>query len=171
VGDLDSRGTATGTLDERREISTVDLRTDWTYVQTASSSWDFGAEATFESTDSRFARSEKSNPLSAGGSDRPADVTLADSRSPDSTVLGAYASLRRPWRRVGSELGSRGDFQDYRGLRTQAQLSPRSNLRFDPTPEWHSYGSWGHFRQAQRVDEWRSENNQASPDPATHVVQ
>ncbi len=171
VGDLDLRGTATGTLDERREISTVDLRTDWTYVQTASLLWDFGAEATFESTDLRFARSEKLNPLLAGGLDRPADVTLADSRSPDSTVLGAYASLRRHWRRVELELGLRGDFQDYRGLRTQAQLSPRLNLRFDPTPEWHLYGSWGHFRQAQRVDEWRSENNQALPDPATHVVQ
>ncbi|WP_430682820.1 TonB-dependent receptor domain-containing protein, partial [Klebsiella pneumoniae] len=64
-------------------------------------------------------------------------MTLSDSRSPDSTVLGAYASLRRHWRRVELELGLRGDFQDYRGLRTQAQLSPRLNLRFDPTPEWH----------------------------------
>jgi len=171
VGALNLPGAATGTLDERREISTVDLRTDWTYVQTGSLMWDFGAETTFETTDLSFARTESLNPVLAAGLDRPADVTLGDARSPRSVVLGTYASLRHHWRRFEIEAGLRGDFQDYRGLATHSQLSPRINVRFDPTPDWHLYGSGGHFRQAQRVDEWRSENNQTAPDPATQVVE
>jgi hypothetical protein len=52
-------------------------------------------------------------------------------------------------------------------------MSPRLNVRFDPTPDWHLYGSWGLFTQAQRVGEWRSEESQSTPDPATraeHVI-
>jgi hypothetical protein len=171
VGNLNLRGAATGSLDERREITTVDLRTDWTYVQTESLMWDVGAETTFETTDLNFARTESLDSALAASLERPADVTLANAQSPSSIVLGTYASLRRHWRRVEVEVGLRADYQDYRGLGTHSQLSPRVNLRFDPTLDWHLYGSWGHFRQAQRVDEWRSENGQTLPDPATHVVE
>lgn len=171
VGDLNLRGAATGSLDERREISTVDLRTDWTYVQTESLMWNVGAETTFETADLNFARTERLDPALAASLERPADVTLANAQSPSSIVLGTYASLRRHWRRVEIEVGLRADYQDYRGLGTHSQLSPRVNLRFDPTLDWHLYGSWGNFRQAQRVDEWRSENGQTAPDPATHVVE
>lgn len=171
VGSLNLPGAAAGSLNERREISTVDLRTDWTYVQTESVMWDLGAETTFETADLNFARSENLNPLLAASLERPADVTLVNARSPSSVVLGTYGSLRRRWRRLEVETGLRADFQDYRGLGSHSQLSPRLNLRFDPTPDWHLYGSWGHFRQAQRVDEWRSETDQTAPDPATHVVQ
>lgn len=171
VGSLNLPGAAAGSLNERREISTVDLRTDWTYVQTEAVMWDLGAETTFETADLNFARSENLNPLLAASLERPADVTLVNAQSPSSVVLGTYGSLRRRWRRLEVETGLRADFQDYRGLGSRSQLSPRLNLRFDPTPDWHLYGSWGHFRQAQRVDEWRSETDQTAPDPATHVVQ
>ncbi len=171
VGSLYLPGAATGSLNERREISTVDLRTDWTCVQTESVMWEFGGETTFETADLQFARSESLNPLLAEGLERPADVTLVNARSRSSVVLGTYGSLRRRWRRLEVEIGLRADYQDYRGLGTRSQLSPRLNLRFDPQADWHLYGSWGHFRQAQRVDEWRPETDQTTPDPATHVVQ
>jgi hypothetical protein len=170
VGNLTLPGAATGQLDERRDIITLDFHTDWTYLQTDSLLWDFGAETTFERADLNFSRREDLNAALAASLNRMADVSLDDTQSPRSTTFGLYASMRRRWRKFEVELGTRLDHQDYRGFRSHAQVSPRINLRFDPTPAWHVYGSWGHFRQAQRVGEWRAEQPQATPDPATHVV-
>jgi hypothetical protein len=67
-------------------------------------------------------------------------------------------------------VGLRWDAQDYHGFGTRSQLSPRLNVRYDATRFWHLYGSWGQFTQAQRVDEYRSEVNQSTPDPATRAA-
>jgi len=110
------------------------------------------------------------NAALAASLNRMADVSVEDVQSPRSTTFGLYASVRQRWRKLEAELGTRLDHQDYRGFASHSQQSPRINLRFDPTPVWHVYGSWGHFRQAQRVGEWRAEQPQTNPDPATHVV-
>jgi TonB dependent receptor/TonB-dependent Receptor Plug Domain len=170
LGNLTLPGAATGQLDERRDISTVDLRTDWTYLQTDSLLWNLGAETTFERADLNFSRQEDLDAALAASLNRMADVSLEDAQSPRSTTFGLYASVRQRWRRFEAEWGVRLDHQDYRGFGSHSQLSPRINLRFDPTPVWHFYGSWGHFWQAQRAGEWRAEQPQSYPDPATHVV-
>jgi outer membrane receptor protein involved in Fe transport len=171
VGSLDLPGAATGSLDESREIATVDLRTDWTYDQSGSLLWEWGAETTFETADLRFSRRESLDAALAASLERPADATLTDAESPRSTVVGLFASVRRRWRQVEAEIGVRADHQDYQHLGSHSQLGPRLNVRFDPTSRWHLYGSWGHFTQAQRVDEWRAEDNQTTPDPATRVLE
>jgi outer membrane receptor protein involved in Fe transport len=140
-------------------------------VQTGSLLWNFGAETIFESADLNFTRDEELNTILAASLNRPDDVTLENAQPLRSTMMGLYGSLRRHWRRLEIEVGLRGDYQDYRGLGKHSQLSPRVNVRFDPTADWHLYGSWGHFQQAQRIDEWHSETNQTHPDPATHVVE
>ncbi|MDB6104867.1 MAG: hypothetical protein JWO52_4866 [Gammaproteobacteria bacterium] len=170
VGNLMLPGAATGQLDERRDITTVDLRTDWTYLQTDSLLWDLGAETTFERADLNFSRQEDLNAALAASLNRMADVSVDDVQSPRSTTFGLYASMRPRWRKLEAEFGARLDHQNYLGFGSHSQVSPRINLRFDPTPAWHIYGSWGHFRQAQRVGEWRAEQPQSTPDPATHVV-
>jgi len=170
VGILLQPGAASGQLDERRDITTVDLRTDWTYLQTDSLLWDLGAETTFERADLNFSRQEDLNAALAASLNRMADVSVDDAQSPRSTTFGFYGSARQRWRKLEVELGVRLDHQDYRGFGPHSQLSPRINLRFDPTPVWHVYGSWGHFRQAQRVGDWRAEQPQSIPDPATHVI-
>jgi TonB dependent receptor/TonB-dependent Receptor Plug Domain len=170
VGNLSIAGAAQGQLDHRRDISTVDLRTDWTYLQTESLLWEVGAETTFESADLNFSREENLDPMLAASLDRSTDATLVTAQSPKSTTGGLFASARRHWSNLEAEFGVRLDHQDYRDLGSHSQVSPRVNLRFDPTPVWHLYGSWGHFRQAERVGEWRSEENQTTPDPATHTV-
>jgi outer membrane receptor protein involved in Fe transport len=170
VGDLTVPGAASGRLDERRDISTVDLRSDWTYLHTESLLWDFGAETTFERADLSFTREETLAATLAAGFNRMADATLMTGQSPRSTTVGLFASARPHWRHFEGEWGVRLDHQNYRGLGAHTQLSPRINLRFDPAPAWHLYGSWGHFRQAQRAGEWRSEENQSTPDSATHTV-
>jgi hypothetical protein len=43
-------------------------------------------------------------------------------------------------------------------------------VRYDINDSWRTYGAWGQFTQAQRVDEYRSEGNQTTPDPATRAV-
>lgn len=171
VGDLMLPAAAVGRLDETREISTVDLRTNWTYLQTDSLLWELGAETTFQQADLNFARQESLNVNLAASLNRMADVSLTTAESLRSTTLGLFASAQRRWHNLEAEFGLRVDQQTYRGSGSHSQVSPRINLRFDPTPVWHLYGSWGHFRQAQRVDEWRSEQDQTRPDSATHMVE
>jgi hypothetical protein len=43
-------------------------------------------------------------------------------------------------------------------------------LRYDLAENWHAYGSLGQFTQAQRVDEYRAEQNQTTPDPASRAM-
>ena len=170
TGGLTLPRVASGQLDERRDISRLDLSTDWTYLQSESLLWNLGVETTFERADLNFSRQEDLDAALAASLNRMADVDLEDAQSPRSTTVGLYASVRRRWRELEAEFGVRLDHQDYRGFSARSQVSPRINLRFDPTPVWHLYGSWGHFRQAERVGEWRTEQPQSSPDPATHVV-
>jgi hypothetical protein len=170
-GTLNLPGAASGQLHDGRDITTIDLRTDWTYLQTAALLWDVGAESTFERAGLDFSRLESLDQELADSLGRPADASVSSAQTPRSTVFGLYGSGRYRWRELEIEAGLRLDRQDYHGLGSHSQLSPRVNLRFDPTSTWHWYGSWGHFRQAQRVDEWRSESNQSSPDPATHIVE
>jgi hypothetical protein len=170
-GDLNLPGSATGQLSENRDVTTIDMRTDWTYLQSAALLWDFGAEATFEYAELSFSRHlGLSQPLAASLNTLP-DASVNSAQSPRSTTFGLYGSGLRRWRKLELEMGLRVDHQDYRHLESRTQVSPRISLRFDPTSRWHLYGSWGHFQQAERVGEWRVEENQTTPDPATHVVE
>jgi outer membrane receptor protein involved in Fe transport len=168
-GRLTLAGVADGRLAERRDSSVVDLRTAWSYAQSAQTTWNFGAAAGLESAELAFDRQERFTDAIAASFARPTDQALTSQQSLRATTLGSFASIRRQWRRLEAEIGARLDRQDYRSFGAHAQLSPRLNLRFDPTPDWHLYGSWGHFTQAQRVGEWRSEESQTAPDPATRA--
>jgi outer membrane receptor protein involved in Fe transport len=170
-GDLDLAEAATGSLNDRRDISTVDLRSDWTYLQTSSLLWNFGAESSYEHAGLGFSRQEILDQALAKSLGRPSDANVNDSSALRSTVFGLYGSGRYRWRNLELETGLRLDHQDYHGLGSHTQVSPRLNLRFDLTSAWHLYAAWGHFFQAQRVDEWRAETSQATPDPATHIVE
>ena len=165
TGNIQTGTVATGNLQERTDISTLDARTEWTYLQTATVLWDTGAEVTIEGADLQFARREDLDPLLAAELGRLAVNTADLGRNPHSTALGVFASGRWQWRKFEAEIGGRVDRQQYRGLGNHAQATPRINLRFDPAPLWHLYGSWGQFTQAQRPAEWRIEGQQTTPDP------
>jgi outer membrane receptor protein involved in Fe transport len=169
-GTLTLAGIADGRLDERRDFSSLDLRTGWTYVPSAAVTWDLGAEVGLERAELRFARQEHFPGVMAASFNRPTDATIASMSGPRSSSLALFASVRRQWRSVETELGARLDRADYRGLGAHAQLSPRFNVRYDASPDWHLYASWGEFTQAQRVSEWRTEEGQAIPDAATRAV-
>jgi len=171
TGQLNLPGAASGQLAENRDVTTIDLRTDWTYLQSAALLWDFGAETTLEYAELNFARSLSLTQSLASSLNTPTVASVNSVQSPRSNTLGLYGSARRRWQKLEIEVGLRLDSQDYRRLGSHTQVSPRINLRFDPTSRWHLYGSWGHFQQAERVGEWRVEENQAAPDPATRVVE
>jgi len=168
-GTLTLTGAANGQLAERRDSFLVDLRTAWSYAQSAQSTWNFGAAAGLENAELTFDRQELFTDAIAATFGRPIDAALTSQQMVRASTLGFYASFRRQWQAFETEIGARLDRQDYRSLSSRAQASPRLNVRFDPTPDWHVYGSWGLFTQAQRVGEWRSEESQTAPDPATRA--
>jgi outer membrane receptor protein involved in Fe transport len=169
-GSLTLANIASGSLDERRDSASIGLRSDWTYVRSAELSWNFGAEVMRERADLSFIRREQFALPIAASFAQPLDASITAREAPRSTTLGLFVSGRRRWQDLEAEVGARLDRQDYGGFGAHAQFSPRVNLRFDLTPVWQVYGSWGRFTQAQRVGEWRSEENQSTPDPATQAV-
>jgi hypothetical protein len=169
-GMLTLAGAAGGRRAERRDTSVVDLRTAWSYAQSAQTTWNFGAAAELERAELTFDRRERLTDAMAASFARSIDESLTSRQALRSSTVGFYTSVRRQWRTLEAEIGARLDRQDYRSFNSHAQLSPRLNVRFDPRPDWHLYGSWGHFTQAQRVGEWRSEESQSAPGLATRAV-
>lgn len=172
-GSLELGGAAAGNLDERRNFSIADFRSEWVYAPRPGLTWTAGAEWDLESAELLFTKHEQFAYPIAVSFGVPTEVNVISNQVPHSRMLGLYASERRRWQAFEIELGLRLDQQSYRGLAARTQVSPRISLRYDPATALHLYGSWGEFVQPQRIDEWRSEENQATPDPtsrATHLV-
>jgi hypothetical protein len=169
-GDLNLPDIAIGSLSAERSFSSAELRSHWTYIPSPATSWDFGGELVRETADLWFSRVEILESPIALDFRRPADATISSSQTPHSSTLGLFASFHRHWRSFEAEAGLRLDGQAYEGFGTRRQLSPRINMRYDPTDNWHAYASWGEFTQAQRVDEYRAEENQVTPDSANRAI-
>lgn len=169
-GSLALTGLAAGSLDEHHDFTTYAARTEWTYLSSAGLRWNAGAEFNTEGATLHYLKSETFTGLLGPGFIIPPLVGSASDQSPRATGLGLFAAARRQWQAFEAELGARVDRQDYRAFGVRTQLTPRLNLRYDPAPDWHVYGSWGEFSQAQRVDEYRAAENQSVPDPANRAV-
>lgn len=170
-GGLDQPGIASGSLNEARHFSNVDLRSLWTWQMDERTTWTSGIELAHSQADLRYDRTGSFAPGIAASFDRPVDNSLAATAAPEVETYAAFVSARRRWADFEMELGARLEGQRYnddRGLRQQ--LSPRLNLRYDLAPAWRLYGSWGRFTQAQRVDEWRLEDPQVMPDPSAIAI-
>jgi len=170
TGSVAAGQVANGSLQQRTDISTLDARTEWTYLQAATVLWDTGAEVTVERADLAFARQENFDTPLATDLGRPPGDSQDLAQNLQSTTLGFFASGRWQWRRFEVEVGGRFDRQQYRAFGTHSQGTPRINVRFDPTSSLHLYGSWGQFTQAQRPGEWRLEQHQTLPDSANRAV-
>jgi hypothetical protein len=170
LGDLSLPGFADGRLSSERSFSDISLRSDWTYTPSAALRWNFGGEFTRENADLSFQRQELIAPPIAASFGRPLDATVTSDQSPRSSTAGLYSSVHRRWKAFEAEVGVRVDGQAYQGFGTRSQLTPRIGARYDITDGWHAYSSWGHFTQAQRVDEYRAEANQVTPDPANRAM-
>ena len=172
-GSLHLAGVADGSLDERRDFSIAEVRTEWTYARRPEQTWTAGAEWGLENAELVFSQQEHFAEPIAAAFGIPTTVTVTSQQAPSSVALGLYVSARQRWRTLEVLVGARIDQQSYRQMATRAQLSPRVNVRYGPADTWQLYGSWGEFVQPQRIDEWRAEEDQATPDPAgraTHLI-
>ena len=169
-GTLNSPGIASEQLDDRIDLSTVELRSQWTYAVDATRSWHLGLEAARAQSELTYDRQGGFSDAVAATFKRSADNALSFAATPEVMTYALSAALRERWTSLEAEIGVRVDGQRYVGTAFRHQLSPRLNLRYDINSMWRVYGSWGRFTQAQRVDEWRSEESQSRPDPAALAV-
>jgi len=169
-GTMNLPGVAIGDLSDQRLASGVTLRSDWSFLRSETITIDAGAELAQQTARLNFARNETFTEVVVESFGTPPGMAMISNQEPRSFTEGLYASLR--WRSDSfeAEAGARADREDYTGYGAHLQGSPRLNARYDPAPHVHLYGSWGEFTQAQRPDEWRSEENQQAPDPATRAT-
>lgn len=170
AGHLDEPGIGVESLDEARHMSSLDLRSLWTWRMDDRTTWNYGIEASHSHADLSYDRTGSFVPGVAQSFGRPVDNSLSARAEPKVSTYAAFASARRQWSPVEIELGLRLDGQHYGNSVLRQQLSPRLNLRYDFARSWRLYGSWGRFTQAQRVDEWRLEDPQVTPDPTAIAV-
>jgi hypothetical protein len=155
---------ATGHVDDTRNFSRAEFRSDWSFEPLPRLAIDYGTEATDARADLQYDRVERFQNFIAGGFDRPADNSLLARAVPEESTYALWGAARQRWASFEAEVGGRLDGQRYEGFAPRQQWSPRLNLRYDMATQWHLYGSWGHFTQAQRPEEWRIEGAQSSPD-------
>ena len=169
-GSLDLTGLADGSLVENHDFSNLAARTEWVYAPNVAMLWNFGAECAAENAELHYRQHEVFTGLLMPSFVQQLDVNVRSNQAPHASTFGLFASAHRHWQAFEAELGIRLDGEDYRDFGTRTQFTPRINLRYDPGMDWHVYASWGEFSQAQRVDEFRSEENQTSPDAASRAM-
>ncbi len=172
-GTLNLPGIATGRLADQRFVNSLALRSDWRITPSPAATVRIGAELGEQDAELAFSRNEMFAGPIRSSFGLPAAVAIASNPGPRALTQGAYVAWNWHQRGLELELGGRIDRQAYQGFSSHVQGSPRLNVRYDPAPRWHLYGSWGEFIQAQRPGEWRTEESQAAPDPAsraTHLI-
>jgi outer membrane receptor protein involved in Fe transport len=157
-------GMASGHVGDVRSFSSAALRSDWTYEASPRLSLDSGMEASDTEARFHYGRVQHFSQIIANAFGQPPDSALRANTTPEETAYAGWAAARRRWASFEAELGVRFDAQQYARLAARQEWSPRVNLRYDVAARWHLYGSWGHFSQAQRPEEWRVEEAQVAPD-------
>lgn len=163
-GSLRLGGIVSGRVGDNRSFSGGQLRNEWTYSVNPRLTVDYGLEAGESSARLRYGRIEHFDSIIVAAFGRPADNSRHAIVAPEETAYATWVSVRRRWAPLEVELAVRFDAQKYEDFAARQQWSPRINVRYDIATRWHVYGSWGHFTQAQRPEEWRVEEAQAAPD-------
>jgi hypothetical protein len=163
-GALQIYSIVSGHVGDDRSFSRAELRSEWRFMPSRRLNIEYGVEASDTDARLRYNRNEYFQEFIARGFGQPTDNSLRASSSPEELTYAAWAALRHRWSALEAELGVRFDAQAYDGFAASKEWSPRLNLRYDLTSRWHAYGSWGHFTQAQRPEEWRIEEAQGVPD-------
>ena len=157
-------GMASGHVGDIRSFSSAVLRNEWTYDASPDLSFEYGMEGSDTNARFHYGRVQHFSQVIATAFGQPPDSALHVRSNPEETAYAAWTAARRRWSSFEAEIGTRFDAQKYDGFAGRQEWSPRLNLRYDIATRWHLYGSWGHFSQAQRPEEWRVEEAQAAPD-------
>ena len=154
-----------GHVGDDRSFTRAELRSEWSFNPSPQWGVDYGLEANQARARLLYSRTEHFQGFIARGFGVPVDNSLSDNITPQDAAYASWAALRHRWAALEAEIGVRFDEQDYHRFGVREQWSPRLNLRYDFASQWHLYGSWGHFTQAQRPEEWRVDAAQTLPDP------
>ncbi len=165
-GELRRPGVATGSLEESRAFSGLDITSDWTWRSSDTSAYTFGGAVSTTRARHRYTRSSQFSPEVAAAFGREVSEFVDYRSDPEVLSASLYAANRRRWSHFEAELGLRVDAQHYDRDGNHTQVSPRVNLRYDWTDGLRLYASVGRFTQAQHVEEWRVEEAQQQPDAA-----
>jgi hypothetical protein len=163
-GALQIGGLVWGHVGDVRSFSRLELSSDWSFTPSRGLTIEYGVQASDTNARLRYERVEYFEQFIASGFGRAADNSMRANTKPEELAYATWAAVRHRWASLEAELGVRFDGQSYEGFAVRQEWSPRFNLRYDITSRWHLYGSWGHFTQAQRPEEWRIEEAQGAPD-------
>jgi hypothetical protein len=169
-GSLRLDGVADGILIEDHEFNNLAVRTEWVYTPNETLLWDMGIEATSENAELFYHQHESYASFLIPSFVTQSSFAQNSNLAPRSRMVGIFSSARRRWQEFEVELGLRVDTQSYRDFGMRTQATPRLKMRYDAAPDLHLYASWGEFSQAQRIDEYRTEENQTSPNSATRAT-
>jgi hypothetical protein len=162
----------TGMLTESRDFRTVTLESEWNHARKDGSSWNLGGSVAGNHGDNIYLRDLDFSAMLARAFGRVTSEQLSQRVNPRQISEAAFVSYRTaPERKFDAELGWRFDSQQVLRQSSQAQWTPRLNLRWHLRPQLDLYGAWGQFSQAQRPDEWRLEEGQVGADHAATVTQ
>ena len=165
-GTLVSPGVAVGNVAERRSFNGFELTNDWTFQPNERSSYSFGGAVGVMHATSSYSRQQQFSSALSAAFGRP-EVDGIDVRIRPEVYTGAlHVAKRHRWANFEAELGLRVDAQQFDPGGFHSQFSPRLNLRYDRSDRTRWYASVGRFTQAQRVEEWRIEEAQATADSA-----
>lgn len=166
-GSVDLPGIVSGSLDDERGNTALELRQDWRWLVSTSRLVRFGWNLRELDADYRFVSDRAvAAPFDTILDNQPLqNIDLAV--SPSGVQYAAYGEYRwRPGRRWTTEIGLRWDLQSYTAERDDKQLSPRASLLFEPDERTAIRIGWGRYFQAQEINELQVSDGVAGFFPA-----
>jgi len=169
-GVLDLPGIVSGRLDENREFSAFEFRQDWTWLMSPDHMLRFGAD--IKDMDARYLFSSQKTVA------EPFDTILDNQPftshdfdlDPGGAQYAVFAELRwRLARRWTAEVGVRWDQQNYTTAEEDQQVSPRASLLFESGERTEIRFGWGHYYQAQEINELQINDGVPAFFPAQHA--
>ncbi len=148
---------AEGILQDRRKSNLFGIKSNWRWAFADSQMLKWGAEYSLQEATYNYDLIGFNTGV-LGGEPR-SDFTRQVNRLIDGEEHSAYLAYRfRPFSPVTMELGLRWDKQTYTDLDEDDQLSSRFNLLYQLTSQTKLRVAWGHFYQAQRIQELQIED-------------
>lgn len=138
-------------LTDRRSLTAMALKQDWTIDLTPTFSVLAGSELRFERAAYRYSRAQRIRAVVARNVVVVDSSIIAAALAPRGVRSSGYVSVRaKTGRSVASELGARVDSHQWT---SQTTATPRANVAWNATPTITIRGAWGLYAQAHTLQD------------------
>lgn len=143
-----------GSLEEVREFTALEIRQDWRWE--ASDTWMLRYGFDIKDLDAKYRFSSVQTvvpPFDTILDNQPSTIRDFD-LDPSGTQYAAYTELR--WRPIDKwvlDIGMRWDQQNYTTAQEDKQYSPRASILYQPSKKSELRVGWGQYYQAQEINE------------------